>query len=120
MSNNGHIKSYCADRIFHLHDRVRNTRLKHLFFYGFIHCDISKYEEYTIIELIEEFCEEVPTFFKTYDDLYLLFTHRWENCDRAFVQLQTDLLSPPAGFLQAKIARIIHSYFRGLPWFSNN
>ena len=71
-----------------------------------------------MIELMKEFCEEVPTFFSSYDHLYLLFKHRWTNCNRAMVQLQTDLLSPPAGRVQAKIARMIHSYFYGLPWLN--
>lgn len=99
-----------------LHDKVKYIKFKNLFFYGFIHCDITNYEEYNIIELVNEFCDVVPSFFVSYDHLYLLFKYRFNEVDRCMVNLRTDLLYPPSAQLQAKIARIIHMYFVGLAW----
>ena len=65
---------------------------------------------------MNEFCDVVPSFFESYDHLYLLFKYRFNEVDRAMVNLRTDLLSPPSGALQAKIARIIHMYYVSLPW----
>ena len=105
-----------SDQLSFLHSKVKYIKFKNLFFYGLIHCDITNYEEYNIIELVDEFCEVVPSFFVSYDHLYLLFKHRFNEVDRAMVSLRTDLLSPPSGQLQGKIARIIHMYFVNLRW----
>ena len=67
-------------------------------------------------ELMEEFCDEVPVFFYSYDHLELLFKHRYAECDTLMVQLRTDLMLPPRAHLQAKLARIIHMYYLSLPW----
>ena len=81
-----------------------------------MHCDMANYENYTIIEIINDFCEIVPSFFFSYDHLYLLFTHRYKECDKLMVRLRTDLMSYPPAPVQAKLARIIHMYFINLPW----
>jgi len=99
-----------------LHSKMKHIKFKDLFFYGFIHCDISNYEDYNIIELVQEFCDEVPTFFYSYDHLHLLFKHRFNEVNKAMVQLRADMLSYPAAPLQAKIARIIHMYYVALQW----
>ena len=113
--NRGPINS-SADRVTTIHEKLQQVKIGHLSFYGFIHCDVSNYQDYTIPELVEEFCEEVPCFFMSYYHLHLLFTHRFEECDKAMVELRADFQSYPAAPLQAKIARIIHMYFINLPW----
>jgi len=101
-----------------VHEKMKSVKLGHLSFYGFLHqhCDISNYEEYSIIELMEEFCEIVPCFFYSYEHLHLLFKHRFHEVDKALLQLRADLLFPPSAPLQAKLACIIHMYYLSLPW----
>ena len=100
-----------------VHEKMKVVKIGHLGFYGFLQCDITNYENYTMMELVDEFCEEVPCFFYSYDHLHLLFKHRFEKCDEAMVCLRSDMLSYPPAPLQAKLARIIHTYFINLPWF---
>ena len=83
----------------------------------FIQCDITNYEHYTMVEMVEEFCLEVPCFFKSYYHLHLLFKHRVNEADKAMFNLRTDLQLPPAAKVQTKLARIIHAYFVNLPWY---
>jgi len=105
-----------CDEVSLVHEKMKNVKLGHLSFYGFIQCPVTNYEDYSLIELVEEFCEVVPCFFDSYDHLHLLFKHRFAQCDTAMVYLRTDFLCHPIAPVQAKIARIIHMYFINLPW----
>ena len=104
------------DRVMFVHDKIRRIRIYHLKEYGIVQCDISNYENYTMQELVEEFCSVVPCFFRNYDELADNFEHNFKRCDSSMVQLRADLLTPPAARLQARLARIVHGYFIGLPW----
>mgnify|MGYP001289776386 CR=1 FL=1 len=99
-------------------DEIGHVKLKHLRVYGFVHCDISRYEEYSMIELIDEFCSEVPCFFDSYGHLHSLFTNRFNECNQMMIRLRADFLEYPSGPVQAKIAVIIHDYFCNLPWLN--
>lgn len=103
-------------KIDRLKRQIHRISLKYLKENGFCTTDISQFENYTPEELVSDFCEEVPTFFRNYRHLLLLFTHRFEQCNAAMHRLRSDLLAPPAGFVQHKMARIIHDHFLCLPW----
>lgn len=112
-------KIFCADsRVQGYADKIKHIKLKHLKFYGYIHCDISRYEEYCMIALISEFLSEVPCFFDSYDHLHFLFTNRFNECDMRMIRLRSDLLEYPSAPLQAKLAAIIHDHFCNLPWLN--
>lgn len=115
-SDNDRISACAKTKIMGYIKLVKKVKLRDLKLYGYVQCDISNYEAYTMVELVDEFCSEVPCFFKSYDNLQLLFTHRFEKATKAMVWLRCDLLAHPVAPVQAKIARIIHQYFRGLPW----
>jgi hypothetical protein len=104
------------DRVVFIHEKIRQIRIFHLEKYGILHCDLSNYENYTMQELVEEFCSVVPCFFKSYDDLADKFENNFKWCNASMVQLRADLLTPPAATLQARLAHIVHGYFLGLPW----
>ena len=106
----------CTEKIKGIHENIKNTTLRQLRFHGFMQCDITNYESYTIIELIREFCGVVPCFFYSYDHLYLLFTHRYKECNIMMERLQADLNIYPRAPLQAKLAKILHTYYINLPW----
>lgn len=110
----------CADRKRKYSELVREVKLYELKIHGYLQCDISNYDGYTMVELIDEFCSEVPCFFDSYDNLQVLFTHRYEKANRAMVILRSCFLEEPRAPVQAKLARIIHQYFRGLPWVNTN
>lgn len=112
------MESKYSERLSSVQEKMKVVLIGHLHFYGFIQCDITNYENYTMMELVEEFCSEVPCFFSSYYHLHLLFTHRFEQADKAMVYLRSDLLTPPEAPLQAKLARIIHTYFINLPWYN--
>ena len=97
-----------------VHTRIRRIKLYHLKFYGLLHCDISNYENYTMDQLIDEFCSVVPCFFSSYNELAHQFTNNFKQCNTDMVQLCADLLLPPAAHIQAKLALILHEYFLGL------
>ena len=99
-------------------DKIGHVKLKHLRVYGFVHCDIGRYEEYSMIELVDEFCSEVPCFFNSYDHLNLLFTNRFHQCNEMMNRLRADFLEYPSAPLQVKITAIIHDYFSNLPWLN--
>ena len=99
-------------------DKVRHVKLKHLKVYGYIQCDTSGYDEYTMIELVDEFCSEVPSFFVSYDHLELLFRERYRECGEMMNWLRRNFLAPPVAPLQAKLAAIIQNYFCNLPWLN--
>ena len=105
------------ERLNNVHEKMKVILIGHLSFYGFIQCDITNYEHYTMVEMVEEFCLEVPCFFKSYYHLHLLFKHRVNEADKAMFNLRTDLQLPPAAKVQTKLARIIHAYFVNLPWY---
>jgi hypothetical protein len=104
------------DRVVFIHNKIRQIRIFHLEKYGILHCDLSNYENYTMQELVEEFCSVVPCFFRNYDELADNFEHNFKRCNASMVQLRADLLTPPAATLQARLAHIVHGYFLGLPW----
>ena len=104
------------DRVAFIHNKIRQIRIFHLKKYGIIHCDLSNYENYTMQELVHEFCSVVPCFFRNYDELADKFEHNFKRCNASMVQLRADLLTPPAARLQARLAHIVHRYFLGLPW----
>ena len=107
-----------ADRVNMIHEKWKELKIRDLFVYGFLHCDVSGYEKYTIPELVKQFCDVVPCFFTSYYHLHLLFTHRFRECDNLMVQLRSDLKCYPTAPVQVKIARIIHMYFINLPWMN--
>ena len=76
--------------------------------------DISKYEEYSIIELVEEFCSVVPSFFNSYDELYMLFMENPPALLRKLEEQVVNFLTPPTGQYQAHTANIILQYFGAL------
>ena len=104
------------DRVVYIHEKVRRIRIYHLKKYGILHCDLSNYENYTMHELVEEFCSVVPCFFRNYDELAYNFENNFKRSNANMVQLRADLLTPPAARLQARLAHIVHGYFLGLPW----
>ena len=104
------------ERVVFIHDKIRQIRIFHLKKYGIIHCDISNYENYTMQQLVNEFCSVVPCFFRNYDELADIFEHNFKRCNASMVQLRADLLTPPAAQRQARLAHIVHGYFLGLPW----
>ena len=96
--------------------QIHRISLKYLKEYGFCTADISRFECYTMEQLVSDFCEEVPTFFRNYRHLLLLFTHRFEQCNAAMHRLRSDLMAPPAGLVQHRMATVIHDHFLCLPW----
>lgn len=116
MQHNQHQKSGPDERIDHIHSKVREIKLHNLKFYGFLHCDITNYEHYTVIEVINDFCEVVPCFFRSYSDLNYYFTNQFEECNSAMIRLRVDLLLPPRAATQSQMVTIIHDYFISLPW----
>ena len=110
-------KTQIAERLHIVHEKMKVVHVGHLSFYGFIQCDVTNYERYTMPELVNEFCSEVPCFFMSYYHLHLLFKHRYDEANQAMFDLRTDLQLPPAARVQTKLARIIHMYFINLPWF---
>tara|TARA_B110000858_G_C17756983_1_gene452622 strand:+ start:175 stop:507 length:333 start_codon:yes stop_codon:yes gene_type:complete len=104
------------DRVVFIHKKIRQIRIFHLKKYGMINCDISNYENYTMQELVNEFCSVVPCFFKSYDELADKFENHFKRSNSDMVQLCADLLTPPAAQQQAKLAHIVRGYFIGLPW----
>jgi len=95
---------------------ITRIKIRHLKFYGYIQCDITGYEEYTPMELVGEFCEDIPTFFNSHDHLEGLYTDNYGEADRKMRELRDDLLSPPRAHVSAKLACIIHHYFHNLPY----
>ena len=87
------------------------TKIKTLADRGLIYCDITDYEQYTMTELIDEFCEIIPAFFNSYKHLMQLYSKNRDLTDHMMLQLRADLLSPPTARTSHFVARIIHSYF---------
>ena len=104
------------ERIVDVHKKIRRIRIFHLKKYGILHCDLYNYENYTMQELVEEFCSVVPCFFSSYDELAKKFEHNFKRSNASMVKLRADLLTPPAAQRQARLAHIVHGYFLGLPW----
>jgi len=78
---------------------------------GLIFCDITNYEEYTMPELVNEFCTTLPVFFNSYKHLKVLYSKDRDLMDQLMIQLRADLLYPPTAHTSHFVARIIHSYF---------
>lgn len=87
---------------------LKNVKLKHLKFYGYFQCDISNYEEYTMIELVNEFCSEVPCFFNSYDHLECLLEFSSAQSMLGLTELSVTFEDAP---VQSKISLIIYEYF---------
>ena len=87
------------------------TKIKTLADRGLIYCDITNYENYTMPELVEEFCQTIPAFFNSFKHLRVLYSIDRELTDHMMLELRADLLYPPAAPISHFIARIIHSFF---------
>jgi hypothetical protein len=106
-------KKLCV-KVAQFHKLCAKAKLKILYLQKHIKFDFTKYEEYNIIEVIEEFCSVVPSFFNSYDELYRLFMQNPPALLRKLEEQVVNFLTPPIGQYQAHTANIILQYFEAL------
>ena len=97
-------------------DRLKNVKIGLLITHGFLDVRAKYYENYSIKELVDEFAEVIPTFFKSFDHLLQQCKEEPETTSIQLMHLISDLLEPPTASCSVQIACIIHSFLHHLTW----